>query len=283
MTSAQNLQIVFSESGAGALNQARRKSSNSDWAVAMPRLFCKAVGPIQLLMEPRERVHWIRNNAPELFDIFAAMFDSEAPENAIARQWQVFLERVSTWRDPVTIWYSSADMDDMCCLIGMCSVWKQLENVFWIDVSALTSPVEGVRSVGNYAPETLLEATRLAVPMTDDNQKRLANQKSRLMHAAKGLRVFDNGQIEEVGLDHQDDQILDQIDDDWAEFRKVFAAVWNQGLSTGVSDRDYFFLLSRLHHLTKTGRIERRGESQGPLFFDNPLAGDVRRKTYVKD
>lgn len=277
MTSTQHLQIVFSESGAGGLKHARRLSSQSDWVVVNPNLVCPAIGPINLLLEPQARVRWIHENTPELFAILDAMFDTEPPEKAMARQSKAFLDTVRAWREPATIWYSSADIDDLSCLIGMCSIWPTLDKVSWIDVSKLAIPAQRSMSVGSLAPEALLDAQGLAVPIKGTDVERLADQRHRLMRSAKGLRIFDGNRIEEVALNHLDEHILRQINEDWTEVRKVFAAVLDDGWSRGVRDRDYFFLLSRLHHLTETGRIERRGESESPLFSDDPLKGVVRR------
>lgn len=277
MMTSDSLQIVFSHTGAGGLRHAASATGRKIPHLLFPEIICPHVGPLGSLGKPIERLDWTKDNAPDLYSIL--VYDEHTPdaEVKLVDKWQTYIAALKSWDGPTMIWFSKNDAIDRSLLLLLYHIMPRLEEASVVDISELGSKGNGVLSVGECNVEMLLDAERLARRLTPAELNRMDDAFEHHLANPKGMRLFRNQELIEVPVCYQDQLFLRHTDGDWQKASLVFGKVLSEGWYEGVRDRDYHFLLSRLHLLARTGQIEWRGRSTKKIFDENPLMGEIRQ------
>lgn len=274
---SDTLHIVFSAITAGSLQYAAGSTGRHFNEMLTLEIECPHVGPINLLGTPEARLDWIRSTTPNLYEILICGLDGADPDIELISRWNTQIDRLKSWEGDVAIWFSRYDIQDVSYLSVLSRIMPNFESARVVDIGDLVFNQQHPVSTGLCNSDQLLFAERYLRPVTAKEINQLHNNFERFRESSKGVRVFKHKEPTEVPLDHQDNLILNAAGEKWRAASEVFGEVLGEGLEEGVFDRDYLFLLSRLHHLSQTGALERRDESTRPLFEESPLMGDVRR------
>jgi hypothetical protein len=274
--SPQRRQIIYSDSGAGALKQAAMlRGERLKGLVPYGPMQEAFIGPIDLIAHPFERQIWREANDADT-SIWRGL-DAESrhkADRAVASWWA----DLRTNKRPATIWHCSRDVGDVSFLVALLNEIEFEEDTLLIDVADIVSGKGHVTSTGGCRPESILSAADSAVHLDEAKRDKLRKEFARFAASPKGLRLFDtNGVVQEAPIDAHDATILNFISDDWRSYIRVMSDVVKHQIDRDIRDLDYGVLLWRVDKLIEAGVIERRGGSREPLFVENPMMGDLRR------
>ena len=278
MSSLDGLQIVFSESAAGSLKFAANSTGRKIDHVLVPLIECAHVGPINLLDKPEQRLVWIRDNAPDLYTILACGDDGVDRSAELVGRWQSYIDKLKHWDGAASVWYSKYDIQDMSMILMLCQIMPGFQSAQFVDIGNISFEGQHPISVGICSASHLLSAEKFLRVLAPTEADQFRSSFKRFRDNPAGLRLFHNKEVIETPLSRQDELLLRHITENWRKASAVFAETLNEGMREGVRDRDYLFLLSRIHFLTQNGALERRHESSLRSLEQRPLMGDIRRR-----
>jgi hypothetical protein len=273
--SADRLHVIGSHSGAGWLiktaSDSGHKIRNRNLIGFHPEFY--SVGPIVGVAAPHEHMSWLRENAPGSIR-FAGLDGAEAD---FARAEQGKWDFVKRWSGPMTLWYSSRSIDELCFYLAFVWAVPASADTEFIDVARAPFDSGPVVGTGNCTSEMITEAAASARRLSNDELEADRRRFQWLNDEFRGVRVFEGDEIVEALIDVHDSRIIGKLSTQWSSTRRIVAELYNDELSRGVREIEYAFLLWRMKVLCEQGRIARRGESDKLLFADDPLKGDIRR------
>ena len=274
--SPQRFHIVFSDSGGGALKYAASKLRGEPLKGFLPYgpIYETSLGPLDLIARPAEHRAWLEAHEADTATWWGLDAKSQSEsETAVAGWWN----QLRADPPPTTIWHCSRDAGDVSFLLALANEIPFSEDTLLVDVARMETWPEPITSVGGCAPERVLEAAGKAITFGKGERDLLKQEFRRLVSAPKGLRRFDEaGMLREAAIDSHDETILQFVQPDWRRYRNVAADLFNFQRDRSVREIAYSFMLWRVDHLIRTGRIERRDASTEPLFTEDPMMGDLR-------
>jgi hypothetical protein len=277
--SPDRLHVVASDSGAGGLKQAaydlgqrvHREGARRNIVVFNPTLF--TVGPISGIAAPGEHVRWLEANARGAWR-FTGLSGHEA---GYIRRVESNWSHVRSWGGPITLWYSSRNVAERSFYLTYVNVHNDIPDTDIVDAARLPMQRHPPIGIGELTPERMVQAAALSFRPDADQVEIDRRAFQALSDSPAGVRILEGGDLVEAPIHAHDAKIIRRLDHTWKKLSRVMGDVYGEELERGTREIEYGFLLWRLEVLCKEGRIERRGESEKPLYEDNPSRGEVRR------
>lgn len=273
--SPKRFQIVYSDSGGGALKQAAMmRGERLTGRLPYGPIHEAFLGPLDLIAHPAARREWRAAHDAETSAWWGLEEADIRNADLKATEWWENLRQAPP---AATIWYCSRDAADVSFLLTLMHEIGFGDDTFLIDM-ADTTVGEPATSVGGCTSEQILQAASAAEPLDQSKRDALEQEFQRLTRDCKGLRRFDDdGVLQEAPIDAHDETILQFIPSDWRSYKYVMVDIYNSQADRMIRHLDYCFVLWRVDKLIEAGRIERRGKSREPLFVENPMMGDLRQ------
>jgi len=270
-------QIIYSDSGAGALKQAAMlRGEKLRGLVPYGPAEEAFLGPLDLLAHPSERQKWREAHDADT-SVWRGLAEAgrHKADIRLTRWWDDLRADPSR---PATIWHCSRNVGDVSFLLALAHEIEFAEDTLLIDVAPIRSGSKHVTSTGGCRPQDILDAAGTAARLDGPIREKLQREFERLTSSSKELRRFDDdGIVQEAPFDAHDATILEFILADWRPYVRIMADIINLQVDRNLRDLDYGLMLWRVDKLIDAGVIERRGGSREPLFVENPLMGDLRR------
>jgi len=270
--SSDRMQIVVSDSGAGNIKYAGKQTGRRVKHLACPGPIIPNLGPVNLLAAPKQRFEWFKSYAPDTLQLI--QFDIS--DSDLIKNWQNFWTLIRDWQGEMTFWMSHRDAADKCMLMSLLNELSDLEQLQVIDVSKAPLKKAPIVTLGECSPDMILQAEEHLRPVQSAELEWAKQNLARFSKPDSGRHFFDETALTSNTVQSADEVILGFLGAEWQKLSSCIDDIFADQMDKKLYDLDYFLILSRLHFLDRTGKIERRGHSEKPLFDDSPLMGEVR-------
>ena len=274
IVSPDRLHIIGSDSGAGAIKFYASKVRQKPLQSILIGIGLKpSFGPLETLTSPRKRAAWARSQPYGLFEI---LWPEDPDGTKTIKFIHDFWDKVWDWNGAVTVWHSSRNAEDASFLLALANSIDRILEFDFVDVSMLPSEELRFVSTGECRPQDIEAALNFAYRLKRENIQAFSAKYKTLSAETSVCREFRDGELVEQSLEEIDSNILRHISAEWKQLHKVAANMMISKWDEGYANEPFYTLIWRLRSLIAENKIERRGQSTGPLYQDDPLKGYVR-------
>ena len=272
--SPDRLHIIGSDSGAGAIKfYAGKIRQKPLYSVLSYMGLNPSFGPLETLTSPSKRAAWARSQSHGLFE---TLWPEDSDGTKTIKFIHDFWDQVRNWNGAVTVWHSSRNAEDASFLLALANSIDRIIEFDFVDVAMLPSTELKFVSTGECRPQDIGAALNFAYRLKPENIEELSSKYKTLSAETSICRGFRDGELVEQSLEEVDCNILRHISADWKQLHEVATNIMISVWDEGYANEPYYTLIWRLRSLIAKNKIERRGNSTGPLYQDYPLKGDVR-------